>query len=68
MSEVIETGDSRPQVWIRPPEWTKRTGMSRTETYRALYEGRLRSSKVGKMWFIAASELNEFFERCNEAA
>lgn len=64
-SDVIK--EIKP-AWIRPPQWSKLTGMSRTETYRLIYEGYLRAAKVGKMWFIEASELDEFFERMNEAA
>lgn len=53
----------KPVVRIRPPEWSRRTGMSRSETYRLIYSGELRAVQVGKMWFIDANELTEFFDR-----
>lgn len=59
--------DIKPER-IRPLDWCLRTGMSRNETYRRLYSGDLRAVKVGKMWFINASELQDFFERYDEVA
>ena len=68
MAEVMSREADTQVEWIRPPEWSRRTGMSRSETYRLMYAGDLRAVKVGKMWFIDANELAEFFERMNEAA
>lgn len=68
MAETSSRSDGAQVEWIRPPEWSRRTGMSRTEAYRLMYSGQLQARKIGKMWFIAASELTDFFERMNEAA
>lgn len=68
MAQVTTIRPNLKQERIRPPEWSKRTGMSRSETYRLMYAGQLRAAKVGHMWFIEESELREFFERMNEAA
>lgn len=54
-------------VRIRPVEWTRRTGMSKRETYRRIYSGELKAVRIDRMWFIEASELTEFFERLGEA-
>lgn len=53
-------------VFVRVPQFCAATGMSRAEVYRHLIAGTLRSRKVGKSWYIVASEIEAFFERMNE--
>ncbi len=65
---VVKQGSEVQVVRIRPADWTRMTGMSKRETYRRIYAGELRAVQVGKMWFIDAHELTDFFERMNEAA
>lgn len=54
-------------VWIRPVEWTRLTGMSKRETYRRIYSGELKAVRIDRMWFVKATELQDFFERLGEA-
>lgn len=54
--------------YIRPAQWAQLTNMSRAETYRNLYAGRIRAVKIERQWFIHASELTDFFERHDMAA
>lgn len=56
------------QVRIRPSEFARRVGVSKAQVYRWIYAGKLKASLIGSAWFIPTAELQDFFDRENEAA
>ncbi len=54
--------------WVRPKEWIRLTGMSRTATHRSLHDGSLRAVHIGRTWYIHTDELTAFFERNDQRA
>lgn len=63
----MDTTEVRP-IYIKTVQWMELTNMSRSDVYKYIYAGELKAVKIGKRWLIHASELEDFFERMNEAA